>query len=81
MRIYLCILKDCNLFNFGDRLRLALIASLRYFYFVNADTAFNGYNAAASLILYLSKTPDFGNSGHPVYDPSFLLACYISCET
>ena len=39
----LCIPKDCNLFNFGDRVRLVLIAPLRYFDFVNADTPFNGY--------------------------------------
>ena len=38
----LCIPKDCNLFNFGDRVRLVLIAPLRYFDFVNADTPFNG---------------------------------------
>ena len=43
IRIYLCVPKDCNLFNFGDRLRLVLIAPLRYFDFVNADTPFNGY--------------------------------------
>ena len=42
IRIYLCVPKDCNLFNFGDRLRLVLIAPLRYFEFVNADTPFNG---------------------------------------
>ena len=43
IRIYLCILKDCDLFNFGARLRLVLIAPPRYFDFVNADTPFNGY--------------------------------------
>ena len=41
--IYLCVPKDCNLFNFGDRLRLVLIAPLRYFDFVNADTPLNGF--------------------------------------
>ena len=34
IRIFLCISKDCNLFNFGDRLRFVLIAPLRYFDFV-----------------------------------------------
>ena len=43
IRIFLCVPKDCNLFNFGDRLRFVLIAPLRYFDFVNADTPFNGY--------------------------------------
>ena len=55
IRIYLCVPKDCNLFNFGDRLRLVFIAPLPYFDFVNADTPFNGYIAIASLVLYLSK--------------------------
>ena len=34
IRIFICISKDCNLFNFVDRLRLVLIAPLRYFDFV-----------------------------------------------
>ena len=34
IRIYLCIPKGCNLFNFGDRLRFVLTAPLRYFDFV-----------------------------------------------
>ena len=55
IRIYLCVPKDCNFFNFGDRLRLVFIAPLRYFDFVNADTPFHGYIAIASLVLYLSK--------------------------
>ena len=78
IRIYLCVPKDCNLFNFGDSLRLVLIAPLRYFDFVNADTPFNGYMDICSCLINFVplKKFSFGSSGHPVYDLPFLLACY-----
>ena len=56
IRIFLCISKDCNLFNFVDRLRLVLIAPLRYFDFVMLTLlSMDICSCLVNIILCLSK--------------------------
>ena len=56
VRIFLCTSKDCNLFNFVDRLRLVLIARLRYFDFVMLTLlSMDICSCLVNIILCLSK--------------------------